>query len=127
MFEAVVDCFYDIAEDLYKAILNDNKDMFYTIVEKMEIIDENIPAESKEYMYEYFKGQYHPWLCDDFEFNSEWVKNNDYKNTDLMKYWNLPSNLVYFNKLPYGMYHILGKMNLKGNFLTFYKKLLNIT
>ena len=121
------DILLDNLTNLYKAILNDNKDMFYTIVEKMEIIDENIPAESKEYMYEYFKGQYHPWLCDDFEFNSEWVKNNDYKNTDLMKYWNLPSNLVYFNKLPYGMYHILGKMNLKGNFLTFYKKLLNIT
>ena len=30
------------------------------------------------------------------------------------------------NKLPYGMYHILTKMNLKGNFLTFFKELLNI-
>ena len=121
------DILLDNLTNLYKAILNDNKDMFYTVVEKMEIIDENIPSDSKEYMYEYFKSQYQPWLCDDFEFTSEWVKNNDYKNTDLMKYWNLPSNLVYFNKLPYGMYHILGKMNLKGNFLTFYKKLLNIT
>ena len=101
--------------------------MFYDIVERMEIINKDISLESKEYLYEYYKRQYEPWLSDNFEFTSDWVKITDYKNIDLMKSWNLPSNLVYFNKLPYGMYHILGKMNLKGDFLTFYKKLLNIT
>ena len=92
----------------------------------MGIIDDNITADSKEYTYEYFKIQYEPWLKDGFEFTSDWVKKTDYKNTDLMKSWNIPSNLFYFNKLPYGMYHILGKMNLKGDFLSYFKKLLNI-
>jgi predicted unusual protein kinase regulating ubiquinone biosynthesis (AarF/ABC1/UbiB family) len=111
---------------LYKALLNNDKDTFYNIVKNMEIIDDNITPESKEYIYEYFKIQYEPWLNDEFEFTSDWVKKTDYKNTDLMRSWNIPSNLVYFNKLPYGMYHILGKMNLKGDFLTYFKKLLNI-
>ena len=127
-------CIHDINDilidnftNLYKSLLYEDKELFYNIVEKMEIINKDISPESKEYIYEYFKRQYEPWLSDNFEFSSEWVKITDYKNTDLMKSWNLPSNLVYFNKLPYGMYHILGKMNLKGDFLTFYKKLLNIT
>lgn len=120
------DILLDNLVKIYKALLNDNKNTFYIIVENMEIIDNTITTESKEYIYEYFKIQYEPWLKDDFEFTSEWVKKTDYKNTDLMKSWNIPSNLVYFNKLPYGMYHILGKMNLKGNFLTYFKKLLNI-
>lgn len=126
-------CIHDIEDilldnlvKLYKALLNDDKDTFYIIVQNMGIIDDNITPDSKEYIYEYFKIQYEPWLNDGFEFTSEWVKKTDYKNTDLMKSWNIPSNLVYFNKLPYGMYHILGKMNLKGDFLTYFKKLLNI-
>lgn len=126
-------CIHDIDDilldnliKLYKALLNDDKSTFYIIVENMEIIDERITPESKDYIYEYFKIQYEPWLTDNFEFTSEWVKKTDYKNTDLMKYWNIPSNLVYFNKLPYGMYHILGKMNLKGNFLSYFRKLLKI-
>ena len=127
-------CIHDIDDvlidnfiNIYKALLYDNKEKFFNVVEKMEIINKDISPDSKEYLYEYFKRQYEPWLSDNFEFTSEWVKITDYKNIDLMKSWNLPSNLLYFNKLPYGMYHILGKMNLKGNFLTFYKKLLNIT
>lgn len=126
-------CIHDIDDilldnlvKLYKALLNEDKDTFYIIVENMEIIDDTITLESKEYIYEYFKIQYEPWLKDNFEFTSDWVKKTDYKNTDLMKSWNIPTNLVYFNKLPYGMYHILGKMNLKGDFLTYFKNLLNI-
>ena len=38
------------------------------------------------------------------------------KNTDLMKEWILPQELVYFNKVPYGAYHIFTKLKLKGNF-----------
>lgn len=126
-------CIHDIDDvlidnfiNIYKALLYDNKEKFFNVVEKMEIINKDISPDSKEYLYEYFKRQYEPWLSDNFEFTSDWVKITDYKNTDLMKSWNLPSNLVYFNKVPYGMYHILAKMNLKGNFLTFYKKLLGI-
>ena len=122
----VDDILIDNIKNLYKSFLNEDRELFYHIVEKMEIINKDISSESKEYIYEYFKRQYEPWLSDNFEFTSEWVKTSDYKNIELMKSWNLPSNLIYFNKLPYGMYHILGKMNLKGNFLTFYKKLLNI-
>ena len=122
----VDDTLHENLTQLYIAMVNDDVEAFYYLVEKMEIIDENIPADSKEYIYEYFKRQYEPWLSDNFEFTIEWVNKTSYKNTELMKYWNLPSNLVYFNKIPYGFFHILARMNLKGNFLTFYKKILNL-
>jgi predicted unusual protein kinase regulating ubiquinone biosynthesis (AarF/ABC1/UbiB family) len=126
-------CIHDINDillsnlvDLYISILYDDKDKFYKIIEKMEIINDDIPLDSKIYIYEYFRIQYEPWISNNFEFTNDWLKKSEHKNTELMKYWNLPSNLVYFNKLPYGMYHILTKMNLKANFLTFFKELLNI-
>ena len=38
------------------------------------------------------------------------------KETELMKEWTLPQDMVYFNKLPYGGYHIFTKLKLKGRF-----------
>ena len=127
-------CIHEIGEillnnliNLYKSILYDNKDLFYDTVKKMDIITDDIPVESKDYIYEYFRIQYEPWISNEFEFTNDWLINKSvHKNTELMKHWNLPPNLVYFNKLPYGMYHILTKMNLKGDFLSFFKNLLKI-
>ena len=38
------------------------------------------------------------------------------KNTELMNEWLLPQDMVYFNKIPYGSYHIFTKLKLKGKF-----------
>lgn len=109
---------------LHLSILNENIDVFYTILEKMKIINESISEKSKIYMYEYFKLQYTPLISEDFEFTEDWIKKSDYKDTELMKEWNLPPNIVYLNKIPFGLYNILTKLNAKGNFKIIFDELL---
>ena len=109
---------------IHISLLESNKDFFYELVEEIGIIDKKISVESKEYIYEYFKLQYEPWLSEDFEFNDEWLDICSDKDTDLMKEWKLPDNMVYFNKIPYGFYHILTKMKVKGQFLNIFNSLL---
>jgi len=124
-------CLHNIDDDLLKnihnlhySILKNNEDMFYDTVEKMGIADKNISLESKTYMYEYFKLQYTPFIEKDFEFTEEWLEKSIFKNLELMKEWQLPTNLVYLNKIPFGLYHLLTKLNLKYDFTEFFETLL---
>ena len=109
---------------IHKSILNDDVHSFYIAIENLGIIDANISIESKIYSYQYFKLQYTPWTSKDFEFTEEWLQKSIYKDIDLMKEWNLPSNMVYLNKIPFGLFHILTKLKLKFDFTEFFKELL---
>ena len=57
------------------------------------------------------------------EVTEEWLDMAVKKETNLMKEWVLPQDMVYFNKIPYGMYHILTKLKLKGRFQAVFDKL----
>lgn len=123
-------CLHQIGEtltnhlrELHKSIRYDDKEKFYTIVEEMGIIDKNISAPSKKYIYDYFCIQYTPWITEEFEFTEEWLDMATDKETELMKEWLLPQDMVYFNKIPYGMYHILTKLKLKGKFQEVFDKM----
>lgn len=120
----VSDKLLDNLKNLHLTMIDENKDYFYDIVKDMGIINNDISPESKEYIYEYFKLQFTPLTTNNFEFTEEWLEKAIYKNTDLMKEWKLPSNIVYLNKVPYGLFHVLTKLKLKGDFLNFFKKLL---
>lgn len=100
---------------LYITLLNNDKYNFFMILEKLNIINESISEESKEYSYEYFMLQFEPLISDDFVFTDEWMIKSTFKNMNLMREWVLPSNMVYFNKIPYGLYHILNKLRLSIN------------
>ena len=84
----------------------------------MGIIDKTISSKSKEYIYDYFCTQNEPWVSDDFEFTEEWLDMATEKDTELMKEWTLPKDMVYFNKIPYGGYHVFTKLKLRCNFST---------
>ena len=116
-------CLHKIEKDLlnnliklHKSILNNDKESFYNLVENMGIINKDISEKSKQYIYNYFSIQYTPWISEEFEFTDEWLDMATNKETDLMKEWILPKDMVYFNKIPYGAYHILTKLKLKGRF-----------
>lgn len=121
----VDDKLMDNMRSLHLALTESDKDKFYELVETLGIIDEKISEKSREYIYEYFKIQYTPWISEEFEFTDEWLDICSDKDTDLMKEWKLPDNMVYFNKIPYGFYHILTKMKLKGSFINIFKNILN--
>jgi len=113
--------------NIHKAIKNEDENMFYDVVKKIGILKDDTSEKSKKYMYEYFKLQYTPWIVnDEFEFNYEWILKSVHKETELMKEWFLPPNCVYLNKIPYGMYHLLSKLKLKGNFSKLFKSLIDI-
>ena len=99
--------------------------MFYNIVEKIGIINKDISSKSKKYIYDYFCIQYTPWTSKEFEFTEEWLDMATDKDTELMKEWILPSDMVYFNKIPYGMYHILTKLKLNGRFIELFDDMFN--
>ena len=124
-------CLHDVSEELtihlrelHKSIRADDKDKFYEIVEAMGIISKDISEASKKYIYDYFVIQYTPWISEEFEFTEEWLDMATDKETELMKEWVLPQDMVYFNKIPYGMYHILTKLGLKGRFREVFDKML---
>jgi predicted unusual protein kinase regulating ubiquinone biosynthesis (AarF/ABC1/UbiB family) len=102
--------------ELYISIRSGDKDKFYHTVETMGIITKDISEASRKYVYDYFCIQYEPWTSEEFEFTQEWLEMACGKETELMKEWTLPPNMVYFNKIPYGCYHIFTKLRLKGNF-----------
>ena len=120
----VSDKLLNYLKNLHLSMINENKNNFYNIVTDMEIIKDDISPASKEYIYEYFKLQYTPFTSNNFEFTDEWLEKAVYKNTELMKEWKLPSNIVYLNKVPYGLFHVLTKLKLKGDFLNYFKTLL---
>lgn len=114
-------------KNLHISILDKNIVDFYNIVEKMGIINsKTISEKSKDYIYYYFNLQFTPLISEDFQFTEEWLTKSVYKETELMKEWQLPPNMVYLNKIPYGLYHILTKLNLKCNFIPFFNKLLKL-
>lgn len=124
-------CLHEIEDNLlnnlilvHKAILNEDKETFYQLVTQIGIIKKDISSQSKEYIYEYFRLQYEPYISNDYQFTQEWLEKAIFKNADLMKEWTLPPNMVYLNKIPYGLSHILTKLNLKGNFKDFFESII---
>lgn len=114
----------DNLKNIHAAMFENDTDTFYKVVTRMGILPENVSEASKEYIWEYFRLQYSPWIEDEFEFTEEWLTKSEYKKTELMKEWLLPSNCVYLNKIPFGMYHLLTKLGVKGNFSKLIKTLL---
>lgn len=102
---------------LHKTMYSDDKDTFYKIVTDIGILNENVSEKSKLYMYNYFKLQFLPWISkEEFHFSDEYVLTAMEKNIELMRQWTLPPNMVHFNKVPYGLVHILNKLNITANF-----------
>lgn len=110
---------------LHQSISHNDKTYFYELVENIGVINKNISPESKQYIYEYFRIQYEPWIVEEFEFTEQWLDNASNKKTEFMKEWTLPQNMVYFNKIPYGAYHILTKLKLRGKFLEVFDNIFN--
>jgi predicted unusual protein kinase regulating ubiquinone biosynthesis (AarF/ABC1/UbiB family) len=110
---------------LNKALRNDDNELFYESVYSLGLIDETVSLESKEYVYEYLKIQYSPWTKNElFHFDREFLDRSMNKNTDLMKEWKIPPSMVYLNKIPYGLFHVLTKLNASGNFFSIFDDLI---
>lgn len=113
--------------ELLKSIYYEDKEKFYKVVKDMQIYNDSISLESKEYMYDYICFQSKPFLSENFEFTDEWLNKAIIKDIKLMNEWYLPPNLAYLNKICYGLVHILVKLQVSGNFLKIFQDLDIIT
>jgi len=107
----------DNLKSLYLALYNEDKEMFYVIIEDLCILKSEIEYNDEEidYFYNKFKLILEPFLYKgeyDFkDWNDEKVSMNNYAEK-----WGLPSNLVHFTKISYGLLEILCKMGVILNF-----------
>ena len=108
---------------LVKSVYNKDKTLFFSVVYDLQIIKETASEPSKEYLYFYLSFLIQPFVSENFEFNDDWLQVAVQKNFDLMTEWFLPPNMVYLNKIPYGLVHIFVKLQLQSNFLQLFQKL----
>jgi ubiquinone biosynthesis protein len=108
---------------LYYSIYYDNEEDFYSLLFEMQILNDKVSTKSRDYAWTYFKQQLAPWIINDFTFTKEWLTNTTHKDFTLLNEWNLPQNIVYLNKINFGLIHILQKMQVSGNFTQIFKKL----
>lgn len=102
---------------LHNSLKNEDKEMTINVLKELGILNDQVSSESLDYAYKYFRIQYTPWIVEEeFEFTQEWFEEADKKDVKLLSEWILPKNMVYFNKIPWGFYHILTALNAKGLF-----------
>ena len=115
-----------LLKKLHNALKYEDKILTLSILSQLNILGSDVSLKSLDYAYDYFRLQYTPWIIEDeFEFTQEWWKKSDYKYTKLMSELVLPTNMVYFNKIPYGLYNILTALNAKSNFFEIMNDIFN--
>lgn len=114
-------------KQIHYRLKSEDKIGFLNFIEQLGIINSNTSEDSKDYAYEYFRLQYEPLLIDndEFQFYPEWLDLVGDKNTELMKEWNCPPNMIYLHKIPYGLYHLLTKLDLRCNVGSIIEEILN--
>ena len=97
---------------LYNSLYNDDKDLFFLIVEELGILTDKITStEDLEYMYQKFKIMLKPLLCkSEYTFDKNWVKDLPLHSDDLTINWEFPANLLCFIKIFNGLFSILCNM-----------------
>jgi predicted unusual protein kinase regulating ubiquinone biosynthesis (AarF/ABC1/UbiB family) len=115
----------DKLKNLHKSLISKDKTAFYQIVTDLNILNDKVTEESKEFMYEYFSILCKPWIVDaDFEFSDEWLLSTTFKKTDLLKQWSMPENIIFLSKIPFNFSYILNRLNVKSNFRKLFNQLL---
>lgn len=125
--EIVDDC-----KKLHISLCNQDEKSFYQIIENLGITNEHTSKKSKECAYKYFNTIFKPFIVrEKFKFTSDFIlneigKGDDHPDIKYMKEWILPTNMVYFNKIPHGLYHMLSNLNAEGEFYKIFDDILGL-
>jgi len=124
----VDDEFVNNLRDLYYSIYEDDSNKFYDVMMRMGIMkkEKKISDQSKAYLYEYFKIQFAPYIIENFVFTEEWLLICTHKDVLLAKEWVLPTNCIFMNKINYGLYHVLTKLQLESNLSVIFREILRV-
>lgn len=106
----------DHVENLRKihlSMLDEDRSLFMKTMEDIGIITDNVPEETKEFFYNKMLTHYKPFSDPCFTFDAAWIEKTSDTNVELMKELSLPRNVILLHKIPYGLYHILEKLETK--------------
>lgn len=115
---------YKCLKKIHKSLKKKDKEKFFKYVTKLGLLHDKVSLKSKEYLYETFYLSHQPWIEEkEFHFTTEWIKKIEDKKMNLIQEWNIPKEMVYFNKIPYGLFHILVSLNAKGKFFEIFNSI----
>ncbi len=111
---------------LHRAIIINDRELIKRYLFDLGIlVTGETSNESIEFAIDYFIIQYRPWTTPtSFVFNSEWIEISVKKNPKMMKEWKLPKGMVYFNKIPWGLTHVLANMKCEGDFTEIFSEII---
>lgn len=103
-------------KELMLSLKNKDDEMVIIILQEMGIINDNNDEMFYKQTIHRFNELLEPFLCDeDFDFNRSWYhKLTEYAS--IADEWELPENLVYFTKIPFALFPLFVKMEIKTNF-----------
>lgn len=116
---------YKCLKKIHRSLKSEDKNKFYKYVKKIGMLHNKVTKESKEYLYQTFKRNHKPWVVEKkFTFEKKWMEEGEKKDMKLVQQWNIPREMVYFNKIPYGLFNILHSLNASNNFYEIFNSLL---
>ena len=109
-----------LLKNLLKHITNNEKKLFLDTCFELGILHNEVSIKSKDYLFKYLSLQLEPFYIQNFTFSEDWLEKAVKKNELLCSEWNLPIELIFFNKINYGLFHILTKLKTTINSMYFH-------
>lgn len=99
-------------KEMHRSMLVDNKQQFVNVMKKMGIITDEVSVDTIDYFHSKLKTHYTIFSDEHFTITDEWVDESADMDMTLLRELSLPLNVLYLQKIPYGLYHILSKLNI---------------
>lgn len=103
----------NLIKRMLKAGIEDDKEELIKTYTDLGVIDEDMDREVIDYAYTMNEVVTRPFRVPNFEFTKEYVLEVTSTETDIMGKWNLPKGLVYLQKIPWSLYAMLSKLEVK--------------
>lgn len=112
---------YKYLKKLHRVLKQKDINKFFKYITKLKIINdvEELNENEKLKIFNVFYENNVPWGVEKkFKFTSEWVSKRMQENVEIVKIkkLKLPKELLYFNKIPFGLFHILAILNAECSF-----------
>ena len=97
-------------KNLLKTVYDDDKDACIQAYMDIGVLDNGMSQESRDYAYTMTEIITKPFRKPGFKFTAEYCHEVAYTEVNLMEEWKLPSGLIYLQKIPWGLFNLLARL-----------------
>jgi len=97
-------------KNLIKTGCDEDKDACIQAYTDIGVLDDEMSQESRDYIYTMTETITRPFRKPGFKFTAEYCHEVAYTEVDLMEEWKLPSGLIYLQKIPWGLFNLLARL-----------------